>query len=143
MKKFILFLIGIMIIPIIVSAQRSISCESPYLPDPTWKVLDNQKEIVKFDPANLKLMPLVNKIEFYDFKQTGLSACVLDFLLDHQELIPKEWQGKTIIFTGTLYQDAGGIKVYRNLTYWDGNWDWNRSYLDDSSKVNHAVVLKQ
>jgi hypothetical protein len=35
--------------------------------------------------------------------KNALNANVLDYLLAHQELIPKSWKGKSIFFWGTIY----------------------------------------
>ena len=58
-----------------------------------------------------------------------LNANVLDWLLNHQELIPDEWKKEGFIFFwGTIYRDSGGRLGVRSLwwgvsgLYWDFRW---------------------
>ncbi len=54
----------------------------------------------------------------------GLNANVLDFLLRHEHLIPKEWKGKYVFFWRTVYRDRGDDLLVR-CPYWDGGmWSW-------------------
>ncbi|MBI4991662.1 MAG: hypothetical protein HZB99_00390 [Candidatus Harrisonbacteria bacterium] len=57
-----------------------------------------------------------------------LSQRHAEYLLEHQDLIPKEWQGKYyLIFPGTVWQDwYGGQRVA--YLYWDGD-QWNLSFF--------------
>jgi len=55
-----------------------------------------------------------------------LNANVLDHLLKHQELIPKDWFGYSIVFLGTTYTNADGKQFARYL-YNDGH-----QWLEDS-----------
>lgn len=50
--------------------------------------------------------------------QTPMNANVLDFLLEHPELIPKDWKRKYVTFFGTVYRHSGDLLFVR---YWD--WD--------------------
>ncbi|OGZ23302.1 MAG: hypothetical protein A2981_02600 [Candidatus Nealsonbacteria bacterium RIFCSPLOWO2_01_FULL_38_120] len=50
-----------------------------------------------------------------------LNANVLDYLLAHQELIPKEWEGKFVYFWGTEYLSVGTSYV-RYLRRGGGRW---------------------
>ncbi|MFH1078372.1 MAG: hypothetical protein V1745_03810 [Patescibacteria group bacterium] len=53
-----------------------------------------------------------------------LPAQVLDHLLAHPKLIPKEWRGKSVCFWGTVYRDPAGCLWIRFLS-WDGRrWCW-------------------
>lgn len=145
MKKFILscLLIGLALsLPIIVNGQKTVKIDcnaSAYLPGDTWSVPNPQKAgIFEFNPATVKLVDLSgpqNKVKTEliaeRIKNSACHVNVLDYLLAHQELIPVEWQGKTIIFTGTLYNDSSGLPCYRTMVYWNGSWDWNRSYPGD------------
>lgn len=49
-----------------------------------------------------------------------LNANVLDYLLDHPDLIPKEWRGKWIYFWGTIYRDSDDDLCVRCLYVCDG-----------------------
>ena len=59
-----------------------------------------------------------------------LNANVLDYLLEHQELIPDDWKkdekgnSRYIFFWGTIYRDSDGDPSVRCL-YWRGVvWHW-------------------
>jgi hypothetical protein len=44
-----------------------------------------------------------------------LNAVVLDFLLEHPEFIPYEWQNKTVLFWGTIYRNQNYRLFVRGL----------------------------
>ena len=62
-----------------------------------------------------------------------LNACVLDYLLAHQEIIPEEWKEKEIYFLGTIYrysEDPHSYgEAYIRYLKWDGKWLWDRRLL--------------
>ena len=48
-------------------------------------------------------------IPLCEMRERGEHFCnanVLDYLLEHQELIPEEWKNKHILFLGTTYDDS-------------------------------------
>ena len=58
-----------------------------------------------------------------------LNAVVLDYLLEHQELIPESWKKKTkegyiqyIYFWGTIYRDSLDNLYVRYICFIDGAW---------------------
>lgn len=58
--------------------------------------------------------------------QPVLPVHVLDYLLEHPEIIPESWKGKVIFFWGTIYRYAVGNLCVRFL-----NWlgiVWNAFY---------------
>ena len=58
-----------------------------------------------------------------------LNACVLDYLLEHQELIPNEWKGKEVYFLGTIFHNMNG-SPYIEYLYWEGDgWEWDYVWL--------------
>ena len=63
-----------------------------------------------------------------------------EYLLEHQELIPKEWQGKYyLVFLGTVWQDRDGDRFVPYLS-WDGDgwylsFDWLRGDWDSSVRL--------
>jgi len=145
-------LIGLALsMPIIVSGQKiaKIDCNSPaYLPDPSWKVLDDsQAGTFIFNQATVRLITLTSprsqeKGEIFGEKMK-LSPChanVLDYLLAHQELIPESWRDKIIIFTGTVYGDPAGNRLFRTMIYWNGSWDWSRCYFEELYENCAAIV---
>ncbi|MBU0625213.1 hypothetical protein KKF05_02615 [Patescibacteria group bacterium] len=62
-------------------------------------------------------------------QQPILNANVLDHLLAHPHLIPKEWRGKYIFFWGTVYRDRGGGLCVRCLLWNGDKWDWGCNWL--------------
>jgi hypothetical protein len=62
-----------------------------------------------------------------------LSACILDFLLDHTDFIPESWEGKGlgssryIWFWGTMYCDFADRLCVRCL--YRGSVGWSTTYL--------------
>ena len=71
-----------------------------------------------------------------------LNANVLDYLLAHPSLIPKEWKEDAdgyplcIGFCGTTYRNPYGGLVIRCLFHQDGNWTWD--YIAPSEPPNHS-----
>ena len=46
-----------------------------------------------------------------------------EYLLEHQDLIPKEWRGKYyLVFSGTVWQDRGGYRSVPYLRWYGGRW---------------------
>lgn len=150
MKKiFLLFcLFGIILsTPIFVNGQKTIiKCNPTYLPDLSWKIMNDQNDDLKFDLSKTELIPFDEQIKITkDLKDPSyVSACVLDYLLVHQDLIqqiiPKDiliedFKKMNIVFLGTIYRESGDtltpIFCARNI-YWNGSeWDWKRSYSGD------------
>ncbi len=63
-----------------------------------------------------------------------LNANVLDYLLEHQHLIPLQWEGKTIHFLGTRYRDCniGYLCIRSLLKDRDSEkWSWEYNICDD------------
>ena len=73
--------------------------------------------------------------------KTGLSACVLDYLLDNQELIPSEWKGKSILFTATIFKDSSGSPLYKTLIYQDNKWTWGKNYPEYILEKTYKVSM--
>ena len=70
--------------------------------------------------------------------QEVFGAQLLDFYLEHPDLIPEDWKKKGwIFFWGTIYRDYRGNLCVRflfwNGTRWDSRYDWLAcGWLDDS-----------
>ncbi len=57
----------------------------------------------------------------------ALNACVLDFLLDHQDHVPEAWKGKKIWFPGTIYNFYPSYSGTIAGLYWDSTYHcWKR-----------------
>ena len=112
---------------------------NPFIPE-GWKVESHTKGgKIPFNPNMVDLYlsdeqengsiqgnDLRKKVE----TKNPYNANLLDFYLDHPELIPESWKGKEIFFWGTIYRNADGRLCVRYL-YWDGvRWDWGFNWLD-------------
>ncbi|MFZ4632504.1 MAG: hypothetical protein ACOYL8_04905 [Patescibacteria group bacterium] len=77
-----------------------------------------------------------------------LPASVLDYLLDHQEIIPEEWKERDIYFWGTIFVDRDGYFYVRCLTYFKMfreplGWGSAETWLHDMhwGKTLSAILL--
>lgn len=74
-----------------------------------------------------------------------LNACVLDYLLIHQELIPDDWKEKRIFFFGTIYRGGihGSLRVrcFRwAINKWIWDYEWLTSYWVPGCHVAVALI---
>lgn len=72
-----------------------------------------------------------------------LNACVLDYLLDHKDLIPKSWMGKAILFWGTIYRVPTGDLYIRKLG-WENRtltlpWSNEKIVINDWADFNKCI----
>ena len=103
-----------------------------------WTI-EYTNELKSFDPKKLQLHLEPEQKDTYikgevlaeRMKDKGLSANVLDYLLEHPKLIPEEWKNKYIYFWGTVYRSSVGNLFVRFLDWFGGRWDWNCRWLDD------------
>ena len=74
--------------------------------------------------------------------QPALNANALDFLLEHQELIPKELKGMKIFFWGTIfYSNQAEVRVVRYL-YWNGLcWNAGAGTLEAAFNSNMPTAI--
>jgi len=55
-----------------------------------------------------------------------------EYLLEHQELITKEWQGKYyLVFPGTVWQESIGLRDIPYLVWSRGEWYLSFRWLED------------
>lgn len=146
--------------------EHIIDCGAPSNPQPFGKMftIAEHREMGewKFDPT---------QVDFYlsDVQKNGrslrgqqlreeladkpvLNANVLDYLLDHQELIPEGWKSydrhnqHRLFFWGTLYADFKGRLYLRYLEWWmkDNTWTHGYHWVDDDwgTRRRFAAVLK-
>jgi len=59
-----------------------------------------------------------------------LNACVLDYLLAHQHLIPDKWKHVTVNFWGTIYRLPDDCPCVRFLVWHRGSWGWGATRFD-------------
>lgn len=144
MKKLALFLciVGI-IMPMVCLAQNY--GNEPYKPADMWSVVSTEKSReVNFSRllSEYKLIELNKNTPQKDLTETGLNGAALGYLLKNQELIPVEWRNKVIVFTGTKYNDGDGNILYLNLYYFENEWVWGRTYINEILEKNYAIVKK-
>jgi hypothetical protein len=143
---------------------------APFVPD-GWKVESHRKTypgtVVLTRVGDDLFLPAGMKVEFFLSPNQAegksikgdklrkelegkpvLTACVLDYLREHPELIPESWKtdekGRTryIFFWGTIYRNSDGDLCVRSLYWRDGQWDWSDNWLDNGWDVrNPAAVL--
>ncbi|MEI7512405.1 MAG: hypothetical protein WCK01_03025 [Candidatus Uhrbacteria bacterium] len=73
--------------------------------------------------------------------RTVLPANVLDFLMDHQELIPVDWQDMYVLFLGTVYRQNGTSPFVRGLHYEDDKWNHSQSSLEDPCHNGYRAAV--
>jgi hypothetical protein len=71
-----------------------------------------------------------------------LNACVLDYLLKHQNLIPDSWKGRYIFFWGTIYRNSNGYLFVRCLFWCDGGWYWGSYWRGVDWVVDCPAALR-
>jgi hypothetical protein len=70
-------------------------------------------------------------------KDPVFNANLLDYLLEHPELIPDDWKldanndTRYIYFWGTIFRGSGGALCVRYLYFDGGRWQADFDYLDD------------
>jgi len=129
---------GATVIPLV---QHVVDCDAdPFLPQ-GWKKAEYHKGGGKLtlDPSKIRLHLLPNqmggryvegnKLRKELASEPVFNANVLDYLLAHQELIPKEWKGRCVFFWGTIYRNSYGYLYVRYLYWDDGAWDWRYDWL--------------
>jgi len=70
-----------------------------------------------------------------------LNANVLDYLLEHQELIPESWKGGYTFFFGTIYRGLDGKLCVRCIFEGGSKWDWNSVWIEGSFCSNFPVAV--
>ncbi len=63
-----------------------------------------------------------------------------EYLLEHQELLLKEWQGKHLIFSGTVWRDLSGSYSVPYLEWIAGRWHLSWLWLDLDWGVGDRLV---
>jgi len=112
----------------------------PYLPA-DWKGVEYHKKggMFEWNPAKVYLHLSPNQQNGKTTKGNNLrkelknepvlNANVLDYLLDHPELIPEEWKDKAVFFWGTIYRNSDGSLCVRYLVWRGSQWDWRCRWL--------------
>lgn len=138
---FLLIFVGFICSPQLASSQpKNIDCGcAPSVPTSSWTVISPKGEgTYIIDPTNIKLASFESKITMSKgseivakMKEVGLNACIFDYLMTHQELIPESWKTKQVAFPGTIFADGGGNQFFRFMYWWDNRWNAGCVYLDE------------
>jgi len=138
----------------IVPIEHVIDCDAgPFVPT-GWKVKSYKKGgAFKWSVSNVRLHLSENQqygkhIKGNELrkeleKEPVLNVNVLDYLLEHEELIPEEWKGRTIFFWGTIYRDSYGLLSVRYLYWYGDHWDWYYAWLDNGFNCNNPAACSQ
>ncbi len=117
-----------------------IDCDAyPFVPD-GWKVCSHKKNgKILWDPSRVTLyfskqqknrQSIEGNYLCEELKSMPvLNACILDYLISHPQLIPKEWQRLNNFFWGTLYYDFQDAVMVRCLSWIDGRWHPNQRWI--------------
>jgi uncharacterized protein YxeA len=151
MKRIVvLLLFGLMCLPkLAISQTKNIDCSKnpsvqegftlfSNMPADTYQLTPGKIKTYSFEKFSLSGEKMLTKLS----ADKTLNACVLDYLMDNQELIPPEWKTKNVIFMGTILADAGGNKFFPTLYWWDNHWDVSRTYLKDAEYDDRIAAIK-
>lgn len=119
-----------------------------------WKLLEHAPRRIN-SVDGLKLMPIlksgedrVNGEEMVHRARVELDANLgqedAEWLLEHEDLIPKEWRSYYIPFTATVWRDSDGYRSVASLFWLGGEWHLYWHWLDDGwdSRVSLLSVGK-
>lgn len=129
----------------------TIDCDKePFNPE-GWKVETHKKGgVITWDASKVSLYLSEkqkngtiegNKLRKELEGKNVLNANVLEFLLEHQELIPEAWKDKYVYFWGTIYRGPDGRRFVLYLYWNDGRWDWSYDWLVDDWYVNNPSAV--
>lgn len=115
--------------------------KKPTIPYDGWKI-ESDNENCDMSTMHLHLEPeqiddsIKGIVLSERLKDTGMSASVLDYLMEHQDEIPESWKEKTkdgytnfIYFWGTIYRDSGDSLYVRCLYFSEGHWERGHYWL--------------
>lgn len=122
----------------------------PFIPTGLFVEEHQKRGKFSFDPSKIELY-LSKEQENNSMNGNGLrkelkgkpvlNACILDYLLAHQELIPDSWKGKNIFFFGTVYRDSDGSLFVRCLSWNGSEWCSYLSWLVSRFYSNYHAIL--
>ena len=108
-------------------AQDFISKGNSFVGEKKYQeALAEYEKAAKAEPKNAKATLLIG------LSYANMGQLDLEYLLDHQEVIPTEWRGKYyLVAPGTVWQDSDGDLCVPYLDWdedqWILNFDWRRS----------------
>jgi hypothetical protein len=103
-----------------------------------------------FDVAEHKVMGTFNptKMSLVSWDGTipknAANLFVIQHLLDHWNLIPKEWVGKNIYCVGTILKYPANKKRFViNLFAYSGRWGWDFKEIKDKWNENDYILITE
>ena len=131
----------------------TIDCDAK--PFPQYKFLTIEKHIgygkLIWDASKIKLYILRSHSEGNNLdlavekeieEKPILNATVMCWLLQHPDLIPAEWKGKSVVFWGTIFLEEDGRR-YVMCLYWNNiieSWQYKFLHLGQSITVYRLVA---
>jgi len=111
----------------------------PYLPD-GWKIeqhlkqgqlkLNSEEIYIYLSEKSTNAVIQGRFLEKESIGRNGLNANVLDYLLDHTELIPQEsLKGRDVYFWGTIYRNHENYLFVRVLARYGKRWIWRGEFI--------------
>jgi len=70
----------------------------------------------------------------------ALNANVLDYLLDHFDIIPRDWY-QSVFFPGTVYLTDDGYHSVRFLHYDGEEYGWSDCLLENMNSQKHYIAV--
>ena len=115
---------------------------------------DAEKVVLYWDDGQLSEDLIVGK-ELYENLKKKLkdkvlyNANLLDFLLSHSYLIPKDWKLQQVVFWGTIYYNGKGSQLdngkgsqcVRYLYWHEDMWQWGDYWLGRHFGDHHPTVV--
>ncbi|NQV12831.1 MAG: hypothetical protein HQ530_00815 [Parcubacteria group bacterium] len=124
----------------------------PFLPT-DWEILEHHKDgQFEFDPNKValylgKYQRPGSLMDSYELREelenrSAFNANLLDWLLEHPQLIPREWRGKQVFFWGTVYRDSRGNHVVRCLILSPNGWPcWRHGNIVGRFKEHQPAAI--
>jgi|GEM_PF-1226554 len=130
-----------------------IDCDAPASDIANARVLHHHlRGQIVWDLRQVKLyVPINEHIQICDSEliegQPTMNMCAMEYLRNHQQLIPSDWQRLKLFFPGTTYSCTGTVYVpfLYNEKHPDGAGQWKRSFTPITHQFgeNDVIVLYQ
>ena len=114
---------------------------------------------IEFEPSQIQLykvpgrnVTLIGDLYFEILRENNslnrnnhiLNANVLDYLLDHKDVIPESWsKNLSIYFWGTIYYVGVDGFLVRYLEYIDGEWRGFEDKFLEANFIGRIAILKR
>lgn len=122
---------------------------------PKGYTVESNDPMASFDPSKLSLHLESEQEKGYvkgeilaeRMKGKSLNSNVFKHLLDNPKLIPESWKEKVngyikyIYFFGTVLRDPHGDRCVLCLYWYDGEWQWNASWLGGDWRANDPSAV--